>query len=294
MSTRDQLQRFIFDGSDIRGEVITLNDSFQTVVSKGDYGPVVQQLLGEFMAAAGLLSATLKFDGILTLQARGDGPLGLIMADCTRQQNLRAIAELNDGISNDDIADKTDLRELIGHGHLVITIDPAKGERYQGIVPLDQPTLSGCLETYFKQSEQLPTRIWLCANETTAAGLMLQALPEQEASQEENSLKWEHLTQLADTLKPEEQLTLSANDQLYRLFHQDEVRLFEATEMQFFCSCSRQRTEQMIRSIAREELNDILEERGTIEVHCHFCNELYRFNRADIDKLFGEQPPTLH
>ena len=292
MSDSDQLQRFIFDNCDIRGEIITLDESYRTVLATADYPVAIQHLLGQFLAAAGLLSATLKFDGIITLQARGDGPLSLVMADCTRHHNLRAVAEYDQSFN---FGHEASLGELIGHGQLAITIDPSKGERYQGIVPLENATLAHCLEDYFRQSEQLPTRIWLNADGNRAGGLFLQALPQQLAADEaQNSQQWQHLCQLADTIKPDEQLHLSHTEQLHRLFHQDPLRLLETTELQFACSCSEQRTATMIKSMSRNELDALLQERGHIEVSCHFCNQQYRFNAVDIDRLFGDEAPVIH
>jgi molecular chaperone Hsp33 len=296
MSTSDQLQRFIFEHSDIRGEILTLEKSFQDVLENGDYPEAIQQLIGQFLTAAGLLSATLKFEGVITLQAQGAGPLSLIMSDCTRHHNLRAIAKFDPELSYEN---DTPLTELIGKGTLTLTIDPGQGERYQGIVPLESASLAECLEDYFARSEQLTTRIWLSAdtqsNSPKAAGLLLQALPHQlESTPEENQRLWEHTTQLADTITIEEQLSLNHEEQLFRLFHQDELRLFEPSPVQFFCSCSEERFAKTLSSMGQKEVLNILEENGLISISCEFCHQQYRFDQADISKLFGENPPTLH
>lgn len=302
MPNSDQLQRFIFEHSDIRGEILTLEKSYHDVLKNGNYPHAIQQLIGQFLAAAGLLSATLKFDGVITLQAQGDGPLSLIMADCTRHHNLRAIAKFETEhhySETDNQSNDIPLTELIGKGTLTLTIDPSKGERYQGIIPLESPSLSQCLEDYFLRSEQLPTRIWLAAESTPessmAAGLLLQALPGQlESTPEENQKLWEHTTQIAETITPEEQLSLSHEQQLYRLFHQDELRLFEPNPVQFFCSCSEGRFAKALISMGHTELNDILKDQGTISINCEFCHQQYLFDENDIADLFGENPPTLH
>lgn len=296
MSHTDQLQRFIFEHSDIRGEILTLEKSFQDVLANGDYPEAIQHLLGQFLAAAGLLSATLKFDGVITLQAQGPGPLSLIMADCTRHHNLRAIAQFD---PNQPYETNASLTTLIGEGTLTLTIDPNKGERYQGIISLESDSLAECLENYFTRSEQLATRIWLSADTQTtpprAAGLLLQALPTQlELNKEENQALWEHTTSLAGTITAEEQLTLSHEDQLYRLFHQDKLRLFTPSPIQFFCSCSEGRFGEVLLSLGHEELNSIIEEQGLISINCQFCHQQYRFSQKDIEKLFGENPPMLH
>ena len=288
----DQLQRFIFDNSDIRGEIISLEQSYQQIIQNRNYPPVIANLLGEMLAAIGLMSATLKFDGVITLQARGDGPLSMIMVDCTRHHALRGLAQFDDG---SDYPDSASLRGLIGSGHLAVTIDPVNGERYQGIVPLEHDSLAQCLEDYFQRSEQLPTRFWLNCNEHRCAGLLLQALPRQiEKDPAENQQIWEHVLQLADTLTQEEQLSLDQNTLLFRLFHQDELRLLGEKSLHFQCSCSRDRTLNTLITLGEEELLSIIEEQGQIAIECHFCLHAYTFSDEEIRNLFSEPPPVLH
>lgn len=289
MADDDLLHRFIFDNSDVRGEIISLSDSYRSVLANGDYPDAINRLLGELLAAAGLLSATMKFDGVFSLQARGDGILNLLMADCTRQNALRGIARLQ----ADTELTSTDLASLLGSGHLAITIDPIEGERYQGIVPLEKGSLSGCLEDYFALSEQLPTRLWLFADGKRAAGLLLQALPLQTQSREQRDSYWQHLCVLADTLTSEEMLSLSNATVLHRLFHEEPLRLFEPRHMQFACSCSESRTADMLVSLGRDEVQSILDEQGMVSVQCQFCHQQYLFNQTQIDVLFAPQR-TLH
>lgn len=287
----DALRRFIFDHSDIRGEITHLDESYRTVLANNPLPAPAQLLLGEFLAAASLMSSTLKFDGLLSLQARGEGDLTLVMAECSHHNNLRGIARLA------ELAPSTwegrSFSDLLGKGQLVITITPDKGERYQGIVPLVGDSLAACLEDYFSQSEQLGTRFWLAADLQQAAGLMLQALPRQlEASEEENQDRWETTVQLADTVRPEELLMLDQEQLLYRLFNQENVRLFEDQPLRFACSCSEQRSSKVLQSLGREEIDHILEELNVITVDCQFCNQRYSYGREDIDQLFA--PPTQH
>jgi len=289
MTDTDQLHRFIFDNSDVRGEIISLSSSYRNVLDNGNYPDPINDLMGELLAAAGLLSATMKFDGILTLQARGDGDLSLLMADCTRHDSLRGIARLVDGAR----PDTRDLRQLLGHGHLAITIDPAEGERYQGIVPLEQDSLNRCLEDYFNLSEQLPTRLWLFADGQRAGGLLLQALPTKLQSQQARDNYFEHLCILADTLTGDEMLALDNTEILTRLFHQESVRLFEPRALRFACSCSESRTGDMLLSLGQKEVDAIIAERGSVEVQCQFCHQLYHFDEARIAALFAPRR-TLH
>ena len=290
MASKDQLHRFIFDNSDVRGEIISLTDSYQAVLNNSRQPPVVAALLGEMLAAAGLLSATMKFDGIITLQARGDGDLSLLMADCTRHDSLRGIARLKEG-ANPEIED---FRQLLGDGHLSITVDPAEGERYQGIVPLEKPRLADCLEDYFAMSEQLPTRLWLCADGERAFGLLLQALPCKTQSSEERNAYWQHLCILADTLRREEMLTLDNTTILTRLFHEESLRLFDPRTLRFVCSCSEARTLDMLLSLGRDEVLSVVDEMGTVDVECQFCHQHYSFDRDQVESLFSAHPRTLH
>lgn len=290
MADADQLTRFIFDGSDVRGELVILDASYRQVLANGSYSPGVSELLGQMLAAAGLLSATMKFDGTLNIQARGEGDLSLIMADCTRQHLLRGIAKMR----ADSVPDTGDLSALLEGGHLAITIDPVRGERYQGIVPLENRTLAGCLEGYFSQSEQLPTRLWLFADGRRAGGLLLQALPSQEQSSEAKMAYWEHLAILADTLSGGEFLETGTETLLTRLFHRENVRLLPGTEMAFACSCSETRTARMLVTLGETEVREILRDQGIVEITCEFCHQQYRFDERRIDGIFGENARILH
>ncbi|GLQ32542.1 Hsp33 family molecular chaperone HslO [Litoribrevibacter albus] len=284
MSNSDQIQRFMFEHHDIRGELVGLDEAYQAVINKHDYADSVKILLGEWMAAASLLSQILKFEGSVILQARGAEGIGLLMAECTHKQQIRAIAQVNGDVTT------TSIKELFGAGHLVITIQPSKGSRYQGIVPMDSDSLAECLEHYFQQSEQLPTRIWLQADRKRAAGLFLQKLPtEQDATdseKEESDNQWQHAVTLADTIKAEELLNLDNETILHRLYHEEDIRLFDIEDIEFHCTCSRERTAESIKTVGKEELLSILEEEPEIKVTCQFCNETYRFDQVDVIALF--------
>lgn len=287
---QDRLQRFIFDETDVRGEIVQLNQSYLQVLKNGSYPETIENLIGELLAATSLLSATMKFDGIFTLQARGEGDLSMLVADCTKQKMLRAVAKLQPGAS----PTTDNLVELLGKGVLSITIDPARGERYQGIVPLEGPKLNQCLEAYFLQSEQLPTRLWLFADGTSAGGLLLQALPAQLQSTAERNSYFDHLAALASTLNSEEFLSIGSSQMLTRLFHQEKVRLYPATEMAFGCSCSKERTSQMLQNLGKKEAMTIVKEQGTIEVQCEFCHQQYFFDEDEVFSIFSNENRTLH
>ncbi len=290
MTDSDTLHRFIFDNTDIRGEIVSLEQSFNDILSHQDLAPPIKQLLGEFLVATVLMSNTLKFDGILTLQARGDGPLPLIMTECSHHKQFRGIAK---PATDQPLPDTTNLQQLIGKGVLTITVDPSQGERYQGIVPLEADTLAGCLEHYFLQSEQLRTRFWLASNTQRAAGMMLQALPQQMAADKETwEDRWETQCHLAQTIAKEELLSLDHKTLLHRLYHEQGVRVFDPLPVSFVCSCSRARSLNTLKSLGEEELCKLLNEQETIDVTCHFCNYHYQFAAKDIQQLFA--PETRH
>lgn len=281
----DHLHRFLFEELNIRGELVTLTDSYQHVLSTHTYPIITQQLLGQMMAASALLSSTLKLEGHLSLQAKGDGELSLLMAECTHQQNLRAIAR------GSTYPTATTLRRLLGNGHFCVTITPDVGQRYQGIVPLDGDTVASCLEHYFELSEQLPTRLIIASSAERTSGLLLQAMPEHNTPDADG---WNRITQLALTLTDEELLTLDHPSLITRLFHEELVRLYDPSPLRFSCSCSRERTAQALVAVGETEARDILAEQGKIDMHCQFCRQHYRFDADDVANLFGSSNRLLH
>ena len=290
MSQFDFIQRFVIDNSPVRGEIVRLKESFQQVLDKHDYPPAIEQQLGEMLAAVALLTAIVKVDGILSLQARGSGPCSLLVAESNPGGDLRAIARWEG-----ETPETATLKELMGNGQLVITIEPTNGKRYQGIISLDRETLAHCLEQYFEQSEQLPSRLWLNVTGDVAAGFMLQALPSERTDDDINA--WEHAVSLAETLKNEELTTLPFEALLHRLYHQEEVRIFEGSPLQFNCTCSEERVKNALVSVGKEELNEVIKERGSVDSTCQFCNTLYQFSAADIETLFDDPDapaPIIH
>jgi len=278
MSSKDQLQRFMFEHLGARGQLAKLNTSFLEATANHDYPPAVQKILGEFMAAASLLSTTIKFEGSLTLQAQGDGLLSLVMAECRHDQQVRSIARW-EGEGNPD---NVDFQTLLGQGQMAITIIPDKGQRYQGIITLEGDTLAACLEDYFEQSEQLKTRVWLSAQPgVCSAGMLIQVLPDAQGSIEDTD-GWSRICQLSDTLSDDELQTLDHEEILRRLYHEETVRVFPATAITFKCTCSTYRTLEAIVSMGKEEIEEIFTEQPQITVRCEFCNTGYEVTQDDI------------
>ncbi|WP_333004620.1 Hsp33 family molecular chaperone HslO [Vibrio coralliilyticus] len=286
------LNRYLFEDLSVRGELVQLDEAYQRIISSKEYPAPLQKLLGELLVSTTLLTATLKFEGSITMQLQGDGPVSLAVINGDHDQKVRGVARWEG-----DIADDASIHDMLGKGHLVITIDPKKGERYQGIVGLDGDNLSDILESYFANSEQLKTRIWLRLGEHNgqqrAAGMLIQVMPDGTGTPED----FEHLEQLTDTVKNEELFTLEANDLLYRLYNQEKVRLFDPQPVEFHCGCSRERSGAAIVTIDRAELNDILAEVGSISLHCDYCGTNYTFDEAQVSELFDQTDSgnkTLH
>lgn len=286
--TINEIQRFSFDNSNVRGERVLLNDAYQEIIKRKDYPLALEKLLGEFVAAIALLRDIIKIDGVLSIQAKGNGFLSTLMTECDEQQNLRGIAQWDD---SQEVPEVISLKEALKGGYLAITIQPRNGQRYQGVVEIIGDTLSECLEQYFSQSEQLPSRVWLAANGAQCGGLFLQRLPEEQAKEGDEDA-WERLTHLASTVKEDELLSLETGELLHRLYHEEEVRLYDIKAMQFGCSCSRQRTLDAVMSLGTEEIRETLIEQGSVRVDCQFCAEKYEFTEDDLADLLGDQAKT--
>lgn len=282
MSSVDTRQRFLFDGTDIRGEICSLESSYLEIMSRQNYPPVVSELLGEFLAAASLLSATLKFPAMVSIQVLGQGPIKTMMAECYQKTKLRGIVRGD----LESVLGPQSIQQLLGSATLAITIEPQGGERYQGIIPLDKNSLSACLEDYFTQSEQLATKIKLCANHQRVSGILVQQMP-RTVEKEKSEADWQHICALLDSLQTHEQLGLSHEEQLYRLFHNESTRLLEAEPLQFSCSCSKPRTAKTLATLGRDEVESILEEMGSVQITCEFCDQQYVFNKNDIAEIFN-------
>jgi len=281
----DALHRFLFEGSTIRGEIVQLERSWQTLLERQEYPPAIRQLLGQATAAGVLLAATIKFDGSLTLQLNTDGRLNFLVVECTGEHHLRGLARWQGNVDNADSDD------LLGKGQLVMTIDQGNNsERYQSIIELGGEGLTQCLENYFQRSEQLPTRLWLAADGQRAAGALIQEMPK---TQTDTDL-WDRVTTLAATVTDNELLNLSPHQLLQRLFHEETVRVFKPQSWAFHCPCSRVRVDSMLQSLGRDELQATLEEFGRIGVDCEFCGQVYHFDAVDVEQLLSSEPGLEH
>jgi molecular chaperone Hsp33 len=287
MPDTDSLHRFVFEHLPIRGHLVHLDASWKALLEHRQYPESIRDTLGESVAASVLLAATLKFDGHLSLQLQGRGPMHLLLAQCTSNLGVRALARYREEIES------RDLSILSGAGQLTVTLDNKSDQvgderRYQGVVPLSGQRLAQCLEGYFENSEQLPTRLWLHADANGVSGMLLQRLPaKSEHAQVDVDDAWRRVQLVADTLKREEISMLSDREILRRLFNEDDVRLFESSPVFFRCTCSHERVSGMLQSLGYEEVRSILTEQGVVEVRCDFCNRAYQFDAVDVGKLFA-------
>lgn len=289
-ATTDVLNRYLFNDLHVRGELVQLNKSYQSIIKNHNYPVGVRLLLGELLAATCLLTATLKFEGEITVQLQGDGPIGYMSVNGDNDQLMRGIAKFKPA---QEQTEAKSLQELIGKGTMVITIRPKVGEAYQGVVALDQPTLAECLAHYFEVSEQIPTKIWLFSDDDSqqVAGSLVQLLPDGDGSSEslaKQESDFEHISQLTNTIKAEEIFSLEAQALLYRLYHQEKVSLFEPQTVSYQCSCSNEKCLSAISQISPEEIVSILAEQNKISMTCDYCLTTYNFFQDDLQSFISK------
>jgi molecular chaperone Hsp33 len=280
----DVLHRFLLERAGVRGVLVRLGAAWREVAGRADYPPALNALLGESLAASALLTGNIKLEGNLSIELKSSGPLRLLFTECSDQGRLRGLARW-DGVLPAPLE-----LEALPDAVMAITIGHAeRGQRYQGLVDLRHAELGGALEGYFTQSEQLPARILLAADGEHAVGLMLQRLPGEggrDGVQDEDA--WPRIGHLVDTLGKQEMLATAPEELLYRLFHEESVRLFDPRPLAFGCSCTRERVESMLRSLGRAEVEAALEaHEGEIEVTCEFCAQRYTFDRIDAEHLLS-------
>lgn len=295
MHKNDYVNRFLFDDTDIRGEIVALENTFKDATEHQKFPPELTPVFGEFLAAAALLAEVLKFEGVLTLQARGEGDIAMIMAEANHQGHLRGIVRTQPEKNVSQLADLS-LDSLMGNNAILsITIDPIKGKRYQGIVPIDKSKLAECLEEYFRQSEQLLTQIQLFSSASQCAGLFLQCLPPQVVTDlDKRKDNWDTCIQLAATIKPEEMFELHNEEILTRLFHQLTCRVFTPKPIELQCLCNRQRSATALQSLGYKDALALIGERDLITIDCQFCGKTYSFSETDLEEVFPDQKGTMH
>lgn len=288
--------RFLLPTAGVRGVAVHLQDTWQAMVERAVYPQAVAELLGEAAAAAALFTGHAKVNGRLSVQLRGQGALRTLFAECTAAGTLRGIAQLDEAVLDGSMPPPSrDLRTLGRDALLAITIEnPALGTRepmrYQGLVEINAESLDQAFEGYFRQSEQLPTRLLLACDGQRAAGFMLQALP----SDPGDSDGWNRVGALFDTLAAAELLALPPAELVHRLFHEEAPELLGEQRLRFACSCSRERVAAMLVSLGPDEANAAMSAGGGLaQVRCEFCGQDYRFDENQLAILFRDAAAEL-
>lgn len=292
----DTLQKFLFENATVRGELVDLSETWQQVRSRRTYPKAVQTIVGEMLSAAALLTANLKFNGVIVMQIHGDGPVRLLVAECDSALNLRAMAKLADDAVIDDNATLPELVNINGQGRFVITLDPndkLPGQKpYQGIVPLDGDNVATVIENYMLRSEQLDTKLWLAADDHVSRGLLLQKLPHEggytiaDEDSPDDMQTWDRAVMLASTLRPNELLETDPETLMRRLFWEETIRVFEPQHTQFVCGCTREKVGNMLKMLGQQEVESAVQELGKLEINCDFCGQLYNFDAVDCVQIF--------
>ena len=296
----DLVQPFLIESSGIRGRLLRLEGVCDRIISRHGYPAPVSRLLAEMLALCGGLASLIKYDGVFTLQASGDGPLRMMVVDVTSDGAMRGYAGFDQARLDALLAalpaggdTPPTVPQLFGKGYLAFTVDQAGySERYQGIVALTGDSLADCLQHYFMQSEQLQSGIVLAADRRSehwvSAALVLQRLPEEAVHVIENEDDWRRAMVLQASCSADELLddSLALNDLLFRLFHEEGVRVFEPRQVTEGCRCSQDKLENVLKSMPRAEIEDLKTE-GAVEVTCEFCTRTYRFDDGDLDRIYA-------
>src|SRR5690349_4301446 len=291
MSDTDRVRRFVLEQHPIRRHSVRLACTWLDLREHQDYPPAVQHLLGEAVGAIVLLAATLKFDGMITLQLQGKGLVNLLVAQCTHDFKVRAMAR------HDPIGGEAGFRSLAGDGQIVVTVEATdRASSYQGVVPITGNSLSESLEAYFEQSEQLPTRVLLAASSGVVSGMLVQRIPGAGGTQEqldETALEaaWQKADDAMSSLSRGQLLEDNVEQRLVDMFGVDEVRVFSGHEVKFECRCSRERVANVLRSLGADEVRSVIEEQGACTVTCEFCQKPYKFDAIDVEQLFNDSAP---
>ena len=286
VADQNAVRRYLCDDApDARLITVRLGSTKDEMLDHQNMPGILKSLCGELVAACCMLSHMLKFDGEMIVQIKGSGPVTMIVAECSSEGRIRSTAQWH------DLTEAASFQELLGTGYLAITIDPKQGERYQGIVPLESDSIEGCINHYFKSSEQLNTKLWLSSREKSVGGLLIQRLPEGGGRALLEDSNWQTLATLADTITKKELSSEAGPLLIYKLFHELNPRGLDPWEIHFGCTCSRERSARAIRALGEEEVKQLFLERPSLKVDCHFCGQVYQYDHADLEWLLSDQPP---
>ncbi len=291
----DSLKRWLLAGSRVRGSIVSMDASWKQIVvrhnagSTAEHNEPVLSALGEMSAAGLLLAASIKFDGFLTLQIQGDGPVALMVVDCEPDGAFRATFRKREHAKIHATASLHQLVNQRGQGRFVVTLAPRDKHQqpYQGIVAFEGESVAQLLEGYMQRSEQLDTRLWLAASGDRAVGLLLQQMPEEGGTKTDEALTWEHMVQLANTITRDELLNTDSLTVMRRLFWQEDLLAIDERVCQFRCQCNRHKVASMLQMLGKAEVDSIIVEQNAISINCEYCNTAYKFDAVDAAALFA-------
>ncbi len=276
--SKDFLQGFLFDNSDVRGKIVRLNNSIRTIMDQHDYPPVIRSILGELLVASVLLSSTLKYEGQLTLQFQGESALKMLVAKCNHKLEIRGLAQWDRDVATEQLS------QAFFSGQLIITVEETRdNQRHQSIVAIENKTIAEAIEVYFKQSEQIPTKIILGNDKNHFSGLLVQKMPSHSTEQINF---WQHVEILTSTLKSEELIKWDNPTLLKKLFHEEDIQLFNIEPVMFNCTCSHEKTQNTLRLLGQKEALAAFLTHKVLTVTCEYCNKSYEFTKQAVEQLF--------
>jgi molecular chaperone Hsp33 len=277
------INRFLFKDLDIRGQHLSLIDTWQDMIQNRGYSVLVRQLFGELSALAIFLANGIKHKGKLTLQVQGSGIVSLLLVEVTSDLKIRGMVRSDSTIKEDDSLDK-----ILGEGQIVATLYNSQTDHsFQSLVPINQKGLIATFEDYFFQSEQLESRLWVSSTQENLCAMLLQKMPE---ADQHDSEGWHRVGTLSDTITQDELISLDAESLLHRLFHEETLQLFNADWVGYECEQSKERFEKIIYDLGEQDARDLLKERGEIAIHNEICNEHLFFDEQDVDRIFATNP----
>jgi molecular chaperone Hsp33 len=292
----DSIHKFMHAAGGVRIEAVQLQSVWQAMNAHRQLPAPVRSMLGELVAASALLAATLKFNGALVLQVQGDGPVRLAVVECAADFGIRAAIKLRDDADTDIKADAdfTSLVNAGGQGRFVIVLDPKDKmpgqQAYTGIVPIVGEQLADCLDNYFASSEQLPTQLVLAADDSTAAGMLVQKMPLEGGRQASDTDAWNRAQHLFATVKPDELLNLAPQELVRRVFWEETLSVAAPRPVAFRCSCSREKVADVIRMLGAAEIESVIAERGAVTINCEYCDTEYVFDPVDCAQALLNAP----
>jgi molecular chaperone Hsp33 len=281
MLAKDSVLPFMFESLPVRGSLVQLDSAWQRMQMGRDYAPPIAEVLGHAAAATALIAQSLKFEGTVTLQINSDGPLGMLVVQSTHELDLRGMS------TSQEASDASSVADIVADARCAVTVNAGAMEQpYQGIVEMVPPSLSTSLENYFQRSVQVPSHLQLRSSQSYCGGILLQQMPERIRMSQDD---WHRLGCLIETLRADELADGALPDLLRKLFAEDDVRLFEARNLQFKCRCSQTKVEDVLRLLGEEETRLACEEKGVVEVTCEYCAEVRVFDAIDVGRVFAAQ-----